>query len=183
MPLPIIIATDIHGTSDAIRSQWRHLGAGITWVSPWDGDGCPHPSEAAAVQAFHAQSGLQAYADKIARAAHQRPALLIGFSVGATSMWLHAGSPRCHPQSRAMLYYGSRIRDHLAVKPRCPVSLVFAEHEASFEPASLVAQLQHAGVNASMVANTSHGFMNPGSRHHRADLMPAQLAHLRQWMA
>jgi dienelactone hydrolase len=181
--LRIVIATDIHGISDAIRMQWRSLGEDLTWVSPWDGDGCPHPSEAAAVQAFHAQNGLQAYADKIAQAADQRPALLIGFSVGATSMWLHAGSPRCHPQSRARLYYGSRIRDHLAVRPRCAVSLVFAEHEPSFEPARLVAQLHQVGVEACIIPNTSHGFMNPGIRHHRPDLVQAQMDQLRQWMA
>ncbi len=182
-PMPIIIATDIHGTSDAIRTQWRSLGDALTLVSPWDIDGCPHPSEAAAVQAFHAQNGLQAYADKIAQAADQRPALLIGFSVGATSMWLHAGSPRCHPQSRARLYYGSRIRDHLAVKPRCAVSLVFAEHEPSFEPARLVAQLREAGVDASMVANTSHGFMNPHAQHSHADVAQVQIEQLERWIA
>jgi dienelactone hydrolase len=171
MPLPIVIATDIHGISHAVRTQWRSLGEDITLVSPWDGDGCPHVSEEAAVLAFHAQNGLLAFADKIAQAANQRPALLVGFSVGATSMWLHAGSPRCHPQSRALLYYGSRIRDHLAVIPRCAVSLVFAEHEPSFEPATLVAQLSQAGVDASIVPGTWHGFMNPGSPHHRADLV------------
>jgi dienelactone hydrolase len=183
MSLPIIIATDIHGTSDAIRMQWRSLGDDLTWVSPWDMDGCPHPSEAAAVQAFHAQNGLQAYADKIAQAADQRPALLIGFSVGATSMWLHAGSPRCDPQSRARLYYGSRIRDHLAVTPRCAVSLVFAEHEPSFEPAGLVAQLHQAGAQASIIPNTSHGFMNPHAQHHQADLVQAQIEQLKRWVA
>jgi hypothetical protein len=92
MPLPIIIATDIHGVSDAVRMQWRSLG----------------------------------------------------------------GSPRCHPQSRARLCYGSRIRDHLAVKPRRAVSLVFADHEASFEPARLVAQFHQVGVEASMVVKVAH---------------------------
>lgn len=183
IPLPIIIATDIHGISDAIRMQWRSLGDALTLVSPWDIDGCPHPSEEAAVRAFHAQNGLQAYADKIAQAANQRPALLIGFSVGATSMWLHAGSPRCHPQSRARLYYGSRIRDHLTVKPRCAVSLVFAEHEPSFEPARLVAQLHQAGVDASMVANTSHGFMSPRAPDPHAVVAQVQIEQLERWVA
>jgi dienelactone hydrolase len=182
MTLPIIIATDIHGTSDALRSQWRSLGADITWVSPWEGDGCPHPTEEAAVQAFHAQNGLQAHADKIAQTVDQRPVMLIGFSVGATSLWLYAGSPGCHPQSRAMLYYGSRIRDHLKVKPRCPVSLVFAEHEASFEPANLVVQLQQAGVEASIIPNTLHGFMSPSARHHQAEQVQAQMALLKRWV-
>ena len=179
----IVIATDIHGVNDAIRERWRSLGEDLTWVSPWGGDGCPHPSEEAAVQAFHAQNGLQAYADKIAQAAHQRPALLIGFSVGATSMWLYAGRPRCHPQSRARLYYGSRIRDHLAVKPRCAVSLVFAEHEPSFEPARLVAQLHQAEAQASIIPNTSHGFMNPHAQHYQADLAQAQIEQLKRWIA
>jgi hypothetical protein len=58
----------------------------------------------------------------------------------------------------------------LWVRPRCVASLVFAEHEHSFEPSTLVAQLFQAGVDASLVPDTWHGFMNPGSPHRRADL-------------
>ena len=81
-----LIATDIHGLAPALRRLLAPLGDDLVFLSPWDGEGCPHVSEAEAAQAFHAQEGLRHYQEKIARAARGEAALLVGLSVGATSL-------------------------------------------------------------------------------------------------
>lgn len=157
----ILIATDIHGINDRLRAMLHTLGDDITFLSPWPGEGSPYKEEQEAVAAFQANHGMEHYQQRIATAAGDAPAIFIGFSVGATALWLHTASPLCHPHSHAHLYYGSRIRDHQERIPRCQTKLVFAEQEASFQPASILAKLTHPHVQCSIIEGTRHGFMNP----------------------
>lgn len=173
----LIIAADIHGLHAPLRSLLQPLGE-CTLLSPWPGEGHPHASEQEAAAAFHAHDGLPAYERRIADAASGQPALLIGFSVGATSLWRYIGSQRCHARSQAILYYGSRIRDHLALTPRCPASVILAEHEPSFQPHALAPLIALSGAQCAIIPGTHHGFMNPLSAHYRADLAQAQIARI-----
>jgi len=100
---------------------------------------------------------------------------LVGFSVGATCAWIAATNANCHPQSQAVLYYGSRIRDHYLLAPRCTVHLIFAEHESSFNPADLLVAIKHDNVTSHIVHDTSHGFMNPRSSNYAAQQAQDQL--------
>ncbi|MBA9856991.1 hypothetical protein PQH03_17535 [Ralstonia insidiosa] len=176
--MKIVVASDIHGINASLRSLLAVLGDPVI-LSPWLEDGCPFASEEDAVHAFHAKNGLRSYAQKIADVVEDQPAFLIGFSVGATSLWRYIASQRCHVQSRAFLYYGSRIRDAVGLIPRCPATVVFAEHEPSFSPASVAASIAGPGVACSVIENTHHGFMNPSSRHYRPDIAGRQLELLR----
>lgn len=90
----------------------------------------------------------------------------LGFSVGATAAWLAASQARL--QAVACVY-GSRIRDHLDQPPLVPTLVVMAEHEASFDPTTLTAQLNGlSNVRATSYPGTEHGFCNPGIRSHNA---------------
>ncbi|HYD94478.1 MAG TPA: hypothetical protein VEC01_04070 [Noviherbaspirillum sp.] len=178
--MQIVIASDIHGTNDRLRALFARLGDRVVFLSPWESDGCPYQSEQEAVRVFHSADGLVRYERKIAMATAAMPSLLIGFSVGAASMWLHTANTLCHPHSQAFLYYGSRIREHRAISPRCPVSLVFAEHEASFQPEALANELSRPGITCSIIPRTSHGFMNPLSGNFNEELALQQIEHLKR---
>lgn len=178
--MQIIIATDIHGINDELRSLFKNLSEQIQFLSPWDGDGRPYETEQEAVAAFHADNGLSAYQQKIANAAGNVPTFFIGFSVGASSLWLYTGSERCHPNSRAQLYYGSRIRDHLALTPRCATSLIFAEHEVSFQPASIAKRLHDTAVKCTIIQGARHGFMNPHSSNFEAAIARQEMMRMKE---
>jgi dienelactone hydrolase len=158
-----IVASDIYGITPELRALARSLGEGAILLSPWAGDGCPYASEAQAHAAFVAADGLAAYADKLSAAAGSSPVFLVGFSVGATAAWLYAAQQCTHAQSRALLYYGSRIRFYTALKPSFPVRAFFAEHEAAFAPADIVPLIASNTVAVQIVPGSSHGFMNPRS--------------------
>ncbi len=177
--MKIIIATDIHGINDELRVLFQDLGKEIKFLSPWPGEGSPYDNEQEAVAAFQAANGLEKYQQQIAQEAGNEPAILIGFSVGATALWLHATSDQCHPQNHALLYYGSRIRDNQDRIPRCQTKVIFAEHEASFQPADIIANIARPHVNCSIIAGTRHGFMNPHSPNFREDLAQQELATIR----
>ena len=177
--MKIVVASDIHGISVELRSQLACLGP-HTVLSPWPGEGKPFASEQEAVTAFHLQDGLTSYARQIADVTQREPALLIGFSVGATSLWRHVSSPDCHPDSRAFLYYGSRIRDHLTLTPRCRTAVFFAESEPSFQPEAVVNAVINTGAQCEVIPGTRHGFMHPNSPHYRADLAQVHFQMIRR---
>ncbi|MBV8123323.1 MAG: hypothetical protein JO370_04485 [Paucibacter sp.] len=165
----IVVASDIHGVHDQLRSQLAILGQ-PTIVSPWPGEGHSFASEKDAATEFHLRDGLASHEQKIAEAVNGENAVLIGFSVGATSLWRYVSSIRCNPKSRAILYYGSRIRDCVELVPRCPTTVFLAEHEPSFDPKSVVASIRKSGAICSIIAGTGHGFMSSTSKHYRPDI-------------
>lgn len=177
--MQIIVATDIHGITDQVRALFQDFDTDIQFLSPWDGDGCPYETEQEAVTAFHANNGLGAYQQKIANAAGDVPTFFIGFSVGASSLWLHSASQHCHADSQAQLYYGSRIRDHLNLIPRCQTALIFAEHETSFQPTSIAAHLMDTDVECTIIQGARHGFMNPCSDNFDATIAQQELMQLK----
>jgi len=181
-----LVATDIHGIGPELRALLAPL-QDAQFLSPWPqhDDACPHADEATAVRAFLAGEGLAGYARRIAEAAGGEPVRLLGFSVGASSAWLYAAQADCHPDSRMHLLYGSRIRELFQQhRPRCTVRALFAEHEAAFEPRTLVARLNELApdlrVSAELLSGRAHGFMNPCHPAFDAGLSAALL---HRWMS
>jgi dienelactone hydrolase len=175
----LLVAADIYGITPALRALTAALGAKTEWLSPWEGEGSPHATEQASHSAFVAGPGLDAYAERIALAAAGEPVTLVGFSVGATAGWLFAAGQHCAPESRLVLFYGSRIRHYLDLRPRCRVEAIFAEHEAAFDPQAVAAAIASETVRTVVVPGAAHGFMNALSPGYDAALAGRQLAALR----
>jgi dienelactone hydrolase len=178
--MKIIVASDIYGITPELKAFGRGLGEGVVLLSPWAGEGCPYGAESEAHAAFVVTDGLDAYAGRIAAAAGSHPVFLVGFSVGATAAWLYAADERCHPESLAVLYYGSRIRNYARSKPRCAVRAVFAEIEASFAPRDLAPSLAADNVVVQVVPGSRHGFMNPHSPGYAAALYGSHAASIQR---
>ncbi|MDQ7835826.1 MAG: hydrolase [Humidesulfovibrio sp.] len=192
MTATILIATDIFGHTPEVQALARDLTNGrdvrARVVSPYGShNGGERPrfsSEVEAYAAFSARIGLERYTQMVAEAlAEHRPALAVGFSVGATALWVALAAPPKPFTGSAVLYYGSRIRDHLDLRPAGDVRLVFAEQEASFAPAELVATLQARGMAAELRQGKAHGFMNRLSQGWDATAYAAELERLRGLLA
>ena len=156
-----IVAADLYGVTRALREQFAPLADDTIFVSPWATDECPYASESEAHAAFIAGDGLARYAERIGAVAGGEPAFIVAFSVGASAAWIHTARECAHPASVATLFYGSRIRDHATLTPRCEISAIFAQNEAAFAPADLLPRIAGPRVHAEIVAGTAHGFMNP----------------------
>ena len=171
----IVIATDLHGVTDALRQQCESMThQPILWLSPWDTALNPYPAEKTAHVAFLAQDGFSRYVDKIEGTLVQQGEKvtdLLGFSVGATAAWLYASDKSVSPNLRTWLFYGSRIRDYLDRSPRCRVQTIWAELEPSFNPMELSSQLRARGISAELVSGAAHGFMNPNSAAYSESLL------------
>ncbi|QID16042.1 MULTISPECIES: dienelactone hydrolase family protein [unclassified Paenibacillus] len=87
--------------------------------------------------------------------------LLVGFSVGASAAWLCAAVEGA--ADGAVCYYGSRIREHAGLEPRCPVLLLWAEQEPGFDVQELSASMAGMEQVTSRIFNAQHGFADSGS--------------------
>lgn len=179
--MKILIANDIHGIRPEVAALFTPLHVD-QMLSPWDEGVCPIKDEQTAVAVFLQNGGIQAYARKIAEAVANEPAVLIGFSVGATSLWHFVATQDCHPESKAFLYYGSRIRESIDLSPRCRTSLIFAEHETSFDPNSLLSCFDQPLITYELVHGAAHGFMNPLHPRYDAALAQKQISAIRQML-
>ena len=164
-----IIASDIYGRTPAVATLARQLDRQAVVLSPWDGVGCPFATEQEAHRAFVAGEGVAGYAARVTAAAGVEPVFLVGFSAGATAVWLHTAGAGCHPDSRAVLFYGSRIRNHLGLRPRCRVQAIFAEVEAACDPKDIASKIASGTVIVHIEPRATHGFMNPLSPGYGAD--------------
>lgn len=57
-------------------------------------------------------------------------------------------------------YYGSRIRDHLDINPKCPTLLIFAKEEVSFNPNTISKELNSKKNTSAIILEGRHGFMD-----------------------
>ena len=176
----LLLVTDIFGRTPHVSTLARDIGAAARICSPYAGAQPTFRNEAEAYAAFTAQTSIAAYAETVVQELKRNPtALAVGFSVGATALWLALGREAA-PERRSVLYYGSRIREHKNLRQAAAVQLVFAESEKSFDPVGLTTELCSQGINAKVLPGTAHGFMNPLSPGYNAAAYAAQCARLRQ---
>lgn len=175
----VIVASDIHGITPELCMLVDRFSTDAVLLSPWEQPGCPFASEGEAHAAFVATGSIEAYAEKIAEVAVAAPAFIVGFSAGATATWLYSAHPQSDCRSRAVLFYGSRIRLYPHIAPRFPIRAVFAEHEPSFQPAALASRICQQNVAVEIEANAIHGFMNPLSAAYSSRLAEKHIAAIR----
>ena len=165
-PATLLLATDVFGNTPAVAGLVRQLAVPTLVVSPFGGKPRSFRSEQEAYQAFLAEGGVAAYAQLLHAALLQQPELrfAIGFSAGASALWLNSPDDVMANVLQTVLFYGSRIRDHRTLQPQSPVRLIFAQQEAAFDAAELTQDLRARGHQAELASGTRHGFMNSYSR-------------------
>nr|WP_256224164.1 dienelactone hydrolase family protein [Paenibacillus sp. 1_12] len=82
---------------------------------------------------------------------------IIGFSIGATIAWMSSE----YDVDGVIGYYGSRIRNHVEIEPRCPTLLFFSRNEKSFNVLDLEIKLKTKNKTVLEIIEAEHGFMNP----------------------
>jgi dienelactone hydrolase len=164
--MTILLATDVFGPTPAIEEMVRVLGQPCRVISPFDDPEMFFLDEKNAYDTFLTQGGVARYAEKLTHLLQAHGTsfqMAIGFSAGASALWIASANEETKQLQANVLFYGSRIRDHQDVQPLCPARLIFAENESAFNATDLCSNLSTAGHQAEIVRGTSHGFMNPYS--------------------
>ncbi len=179
----LLLATDIFGHTPEMQAFARQLGGAVRIVSPYGHERPRFSGEMEAYGAFQAAGGVEAYARALAPLLAEKPwNLTVGLSAGASALWVALAQADTPPR-RAVLYYGSRIRQQAHLRPAGDIRLIFAQREASFDPAPLAAELARAGYDASVLPGTAHGFLNPLSPGYDEGVRDAEIIRLRGLLA
>jgi len=93
---------------------------------------------------------------------------LLGFSVGATAAWICSSLEST--VDGVICYYGSRIRDYQFINPKCPVLLIWAMDEESFNVSELTNALREKHFVSIHILNGKHGFSDPFSKNYDEQL-------------
>lgn len=164
----VIVLHEIYGVNPHIK--WvceQYLAAGYDVLCPnfvKSGDYFDYCKEGDAYQYFIDHIGFDSVTEefeKIFNKAHSnyKQIFLLGFSVGATAAWICSGLE--NTVDGVICYYGSRIRDYQFINPKCPVLLIWAKEEESFNVSELANTLREKHfVNIHML-NGKHGFSDP----------------------
>lgn len=167
----IIILHEIYGINPHMKSVCEHYSAaGYSVICPsfvksekyFD-----YCSEEEAYQYFVHHIGFSSVTREVqnilmqAREDYQR-VFLMGFSVGGTAAWICSGLEGL--VDGVICYYGSRIRDFLAIIPKCPVLLISAQEEKSYNVSDLTSALEERGFVHIHVLEGRHGFSDPFSK-------------------
>ena len=185
MPHPptLLLATDIFGHTPEMQAFARQIRGAARVVSPYGPERPRFSGEMEAYGAFQAAGGVEAYARALAPLLAEKAwDLAVGLSAGASALWVALAQSEILPR-RSALYYGSRIRDYRHLRPAGDVRLIFAEREASFDPAPLAGELLAAGYDASVLPGTAHGFLNPLSPGFDEAVRDAEIMRLRGLLA
>ncbi|WP_116043255.1 dienelactone hydrolase family protein [Amycolatopsis palatopharyngis] len=130
-----------------------------------------HDEQRAAVGYLRRTGGVDAMAGRLIGVAESlrpryRRVLALGFSAGATASWIAANSGVF---DAVVCLYGSRIRDHLDLRPACPCLSLFAAVEPGFSPRRVAAGLAGTRNVTAEVYDCGHGFCDKDNANHDGD--------------
>lgn len=157
----IILVSDIFGVTPALLNIANKLGTN-TIIDPYEGQVMSFKNEADAYAYFVKYIGLDNYLSILSKMVKsiEHQVTLIGFSIGATTIWRLSEIKGNNFIKQAFCYYGSQIRSFTKIAPRFNINLVFPASEPHFD----VTELQNSLVTKKNVTIKQvkylHGFMN-----------------------
>ena len=164
--MTIFIVTDIFGRTDCLDQLIEDLEIdkeSVQIIDPYNGRERSFSNENDAYSAFVAECGMQHYAATVSRIITEDRSgdnYAIGFSVGASALWIASGRPDAMLLKKCICFYSSQIRNYPEVEPNTEIDIYFAATEPAYDVAELITTLSHKpGVHCFTTAHL-HGFMN-----------------------
>ncbi|MBP2636799.1 MAG: dienelactone hydrolase [Firmicutes bacterium] len=158
----VVVLHEIYGINSHIRQVCDTLAQyGMDVIAPdLLGEVFAYEQEDIAYDNFMNNIGFEAAYKKITEVLQMtrtsyKKVYVLGYSIGATLAWNCSATGLC---DGAIGFYGSRIRNYLALTPTCPVLLFFPEQEKSFAVDDLIVRVSScANVRVEKLAG-QHGF-------------------------
>lgn len=161
----IIVLHEIYGINPHIeRICEQYMAAGYAVICPdflKSKDYFDYRKEEEAYQYFFKHIGFPSMVHEVKSIllkakTEYKNVFLLGFSVGATAAWISSETENA--ADGVICYYGSRIRDYQNITPKCPILLIFAKEEKSFNVSELACALGQKEFVKVHQLDGKHGF-------------------------
>ncbi|GAA5136051.1 hypothetical protein [Thalassotalea piscium] len=138
----IVLVSDVFGVTSGLMKTSIALGAQAI-VDPYKGQIMAFKHETEAYSYFINEIGFDNYLSHLISEIEliKPPITLIGFSVGATTIWRLSDHQVAHRIKHAFCYYGSQIRNFSAISPCFKTHVILPKSEPHFSVSSLQSTL------------------------------------------
>lgn len=162
----LVVVTDIFGRTPCFEEFLNDISSKYSLIEvldPYNGEEVHFKNEDAAYKHFQEKMGLDNYSDLLYQNLKGRKEveqLVLGFSVGASAIWINSEKLKSSKKTKAICFYSSQVRNFLQVKPNVQVDFYFSKYEPSYEVDDVISKLSNT-VNVSCYKTEYlHGFMN-----------------------
>jgi len=161
-----IVVTDIFGKTPALEELCLKLEGEIQIIDPYNGNFVKFDDEVEAYKHFKNVMGLNKYSELLNEAIlKQRHTFkIIGFSIGASAIWMNSQNIKFKDIESAQCFYGSQIRNMADIDPLFPITIILPAHEEHFSVDELSQKLKQKQYIEIEETTYLHGFMNKLSR-------------------
>jgi len=172
---------EIYGLTPEFNGLCEQLPGTVIPISPYQEQDLIFEDEQQAYAYLMTHGGVEEYARKVEhfiahtlqneliQTQNEQPVNLVGFSVGASAVWLMGKQKLPFSVNNAVLFYGGQIRKYLAHSPNFPCTVVMPSSEPHFDVQSLTQQLQQFSIVEVIGSDYLHGFMNQRSANFSSD--------------
>ena len=159
--MSIILVADIFGLTPALIKVAETLNVSLI-VDPYDGQFMDFRNESDAYFYFSKNVGLEKFLTKLegVTASIEPDSILIGFSIGASAIWLLSDKTSARNIKGAICFYGAQIRHSQEIDPLFEIQLIFPKQETHFDVSALQSILSKKKKVKSKQVTYLHGFMN-----------------------
>ncbi len=157
-----ILISDIFGLTKPLKELSLSLRGENLIIDPYNKEMLNFSSEDQAYQYFSKNVGIEKYSKHVANqiSVLKSSYRVMAFSVGASSYWLQSNQSLNSNFQAAYLFYGSQIRNYMAVNPKHPLTLILPHSEVHFSIEGLKNELS-SKENINIIHSSKlHGFMN-----------------------
>ncbi|WP_448547756.1 dienelactone hydrolase family protein [Thalassotalea fusca] len=166
---------EIYGITPEFIALCEQLPGRVISISPYQDKDLIFEDEQQAYTYFMSRVGVEEYARKVihfiehtlqselVQVQNAQPVNLVGFSVGASAIWLMGKQTLPFSVNNAVLFYGGQIRKYLTHAPDFQSTIVMPEYEPHFDVRKLTQQLQQFSNVDVIGCDYLHGFMNKRS--------------------
>lgn len=185
----LVTVSDIFGRTRHFEKLSEHLADtydSVDLVDPYGGNPLNFQNEHEAYSHFQTTIGLEKYRDILLdhlQDTKHTEYHLIGFSIGASAIWLISELLNFHEKTRATCFYSSQIRNYLEVWPQLNIDLYFPVKEAAFEINVIMEKLFQRPNVQCYQTGYHHGFMNKLSVNYNKDGYDRYMAMLKSQKA
>ena len=171
----LIVVTDIYGRTKCLEELLHSFSKrydSIDLIDPYENLEIDFCNETEAYTHFQEKIGLNGYTEKLyqyLRVNKISECHLLGFSVGASAVWVVSEMHQFNKKTKGICFYSSQIRNLSQVQPKIEIDFYFSKMEPYFNVEAVISILRTKAKVNCFKTDYLHGFMNQKSKNYNAD--------------